>query len=47
MDKQARREGELLCRDYFEKKANYGRREFLDIEILPADPYLNLNVKTS
>ena len=45
IDKKARREAELHCREYIEKKANHGRREFLDIEILPAAPYLDLNVK--
>lgn len=45
IDKKARREADLKCRDYLEKKANHGRREFFDIEILPAAPYLDLNVK--
>lgn len=44
MDRKARLEAEYRCQDYLEKKANHGRREFLDIEILPADPYLDLNV---
>ena len=45
MDKKARQLAENRCLDYLEKKANHGRREFLDIEILPANPYLDLNVK--
>lgn len=46
MDKKARREADLHCSEYLEKKANHGRREFLDIEILPDALYLDLNVKT-
>ena len=44
MDRKARLEAEYRCQDYLEKKANHGRREFLDIEILSADPYLDLKV---
>jgi len=44
MDKMARRQAEYRGQDYLEKKANHGRREYPDIEILPSDPYLDLNV---